>query len=62
MNTQTRAVTVDVDVTALVPAETILEDVWQQGRYAVTQQRLHGVAITAREAAVLVGVEDGAGQ
>jgi cyclomaltodextrinase len=59
VNTQTRAVTVDVDVMDLVPSETILEDVWNNGRHRVTQQRLHGVSLPAREAVVLVGVADG---
>jgi cyclomaltodextrinase len=62
VNTETKAVTVDLNVTELLPAETILEDFWNQGRYAITQQHLHEVAVPAREAAVLVGVEDGAVQ
>jgi neopullulanase len=60
VNTQTRAVTLDVDLSSLVPPETSFEDVWHHGRYAVHQQRLHGVAIPAREAVVLVSAEDGA--
>jgi hypothetical protein len=60
VNTQTRAATSDVDVSGLAAAETIFEGVWNQGRYAITQQRLHGVTIPAREAVVLVRVEDGA--
>jgi neopullulanase len=59
MNTQTRAVTVDVDLSGLVPAETSFDGVWNHGRYTATHQRLHGVTIPAREAVVLVGVEDG---
>jgi hypothetical protein len=59
-NTQTRAVTMDVDVTGLVPAETSFEDFWNQGRHMVTQQRLYEVTIPAREAVVFVRVEDGA--
>jgi cyclomaltodextrinase len=60
VNTQTRAATFDVDVSGLAAAATIFEGVWNQGRYAITQQRLHGVTIPAREAVVLVRVEDGA--
>ncbi|HSF29387.1 MAG TPA: glycoside hydrolase family 13 protein [Candidatus Tectomicrobia bacterium] len=59
VNTQTRAVTLDIDLSGLVPSETIVEDVWHHGRYAVRQQRLHGVSIPARDAVVLVSVEDG---
>ena len=59
VNTETRAITVDVDVTELVPSETILEDVWNDGQHVVTQQRLHGVNIPAWDAVVLVRVEDG---
>jgi len=61
-NMQTRAVTPDVDVSGLVPAETSFEDIWNQGRYMVTRQRLHEVTIPAREAVVLVRVEDGVGR
>jgi hypothetical protein len=60
VNTQTRAATFDVDVSGLAAAETIFEGLWNQGRYAITQQRLHGVTIQAWEAVVLVRVEDGA--
>lgn len=60
VNTQTRAATFDVDVSGPAAAETIFEGVWNQGRYAITQRRLHGVTIPAREAVVLVRVEDGA--
>jgi cyclomaltodextrinase / maltogenic alpha-amylase / neopullulanase len=60
VNTQTRAVTLDVDLSGLVPEETGFEDVWNQGRYAVGQQRLHGVTIASRDVVVLVRVENGA--
>jgi hypothetical protein len=60
VNTQTTAVILDVDVTGLVPSETSFEGVWIPGQYAVTQQRLPGVTIPAREAVVLVSAEDGA--
>ncbi len=60
VNTQTRAVTLDVELSGLVPPETNFEGVWHGGRHAVRQQQLHGVAIPAREAVVLVSVEDGA--
>jgi cyclomaltodextrinase len=62
VNTQRRALTLDVDLADLVPAETPFEDVWNSGRHAVTQQRLPAVSIPAREAVVLVSVEDGAGR
>ena len=60
VNTQTRAVTLDVDLSGLVPEEMGFEDVWNQGRYAVGQQRLHGVTIASRDVVVLVRVENGA--
>jgi neopullulanase len=61
VNTQTTAVTLDVDVGSLVPPETVFEGVWNRGRHAVTRQRLAGVAVPARDAVVLTSAEDGAG-
>ena len=60
VNTQTRAIALDVDVVGLVPSEMRFEGDWNRGRYAVTRQPLHGLTIPARDTVVLASIEDGA--
>jgi glycosidase len=60
VNPQPRAVTWDVDLRGLVALEMSFADVWHQAQHVGTQQRWQGRALPAREAVVLVGVEDGA--
>jgi neopullulanase len=54
VNTQTRSTTLDIDLTGLVGTDLVFEGVWNGGCYAVQGQRLHGVTIPARDAAVLI--------
>jgi neopullulanase len=61
VNAQTRAVTRDIDLAGLVPTGSVFEDVWYSGRYTVQDQRLAGVTVPARDAAVLVGRGDALG-
>jgi hypothetical protein len=61
VNTQTRTTTLDIDLTGLVGTGLVFEGVWNGGCYAVNGQRLHGVTIPARDAAVLISANDGVG-
>jgi cyclomaltodextrinase len=57
INTQTTLVTLDVDVTGVVPPEMVFAGVWNGGHSVVKQQRLPGITVPARDAVVLVNVD-----
>jgi neopullulanase len=62
INTQTRPVSMDVEVTGVAPTKSVFAGVWNGGRYAVRGQRLHNVTVPARDAVVLVNIDAGAAQ
>ncbi len=53
-NTQTRAITLDVETTDVSCEGRVFEGVWNAGRYEVCQRKLHGVTVPARDALILI--------
>jgi neopullulanase len=57
VNAQTTPSSIDVDVKGVVPAGMVFAGVWNGERYTVQGQTLHGVAVPARDAVVLISVD-----
>jgi cyclomaltodextrinase / maltogenic alpha-amylase / neopullulanase len=58
INTQTTPVTLNVEVTGVVPLGLVLALVWDGGRAVVTGPRLPGITVPARDAVVLASGND----
>jgi cyclomaltodextrinase / maltogenic alpha-amylase / neopullulanase len=58
-NTLARPMTVDINMADLMRQGQRFEGVWNNGRYEVIQQKLHGVTVPARDALILVSDDGG---